>query len=117
MIWNGKRHNGIQTFRKRGEEDYLLVYLDDGYHTRYGYVYPCEGELFTHPRDDTVTLALGEVGASILRRDYYPVSHNKLKQLAKRTRVDSKPWLEAFEQVFEDMELYQKEAEKYESES
>ena len=64
-----------------------------------------------------MTLALGEVGASILRRDYYPVSHNKLKQLAQRTRVDSKPWLEAFEQVFEDMEIFQKEAEKYESES
>ncbi len=100
MLWNGKRYNGIQTFKKRGEEDYLLVYLDDGYHTLYGYVYPYEGELFTHPRDGTVTLALGKVGASILHQDYYPVSHNKLKQLAQRTRVDNKPWLEAFEQVF-----------------
>ena len=81
MIWNGKRYVGLQLYKKRGENDYLLVYLYDSHISPEGLIYMSLGELFTEPRENEVTPAHGQVSGKILREYYYPISQRQMKEI------------------------------------
>ena len=100
MIWNGKRYGKLQTYKKRGEDDYILV--DEAnwwYEGCYAIVSAvCEIQSPEQRRGcQEIHLTLSGIRSVMLNRDYYPISQRKMRQ-----RKGGQKWIDAFHTWFEE---------------
>ena len=96
MIWNGKRYKGIQIYKVKGEDDFILV---DHNTSAPGFGPEYLGELLTHPYPDKVTPAHGSTDHTFLSQNCYPVSQRRLREFK-----DSEKWIEMFQKHWFDWE-------------